>query len=49
MEEARQMGLALPLTGEVWARLNMLQAWGGANQDTASLFRLYDEVINLPQ
>ena len=39
---AHRMNLALPLTAAVWDRLNALQAQGGANDDTASLFRLFD-------
>ena len=39
---AQAMNLALPLTAAVADRLNALQARGGACDDTASLFRLYE-------
>jgi 2-hydroxy-3-oxopropionate reductase len=39
---AQRMNLALPLTGLVGDRLNSLQAQGGAGDDTASLFRLFN-------
>ena len=41
---AQGMSLGLPLTGLVWERLNALQALGGAYDDTASLFRLFERV-----
>ena len=41
LAEAHAMGLALPLAGLVWERLNALQANGGANDDTASLLPLF--------
>jgi 2-hydroxy-3-oxopropionate reductase len=41
LAEAQAMGLALPLAGLVWERLNALQANGGAHDDTASLLTLF--------
>ena len=40
---AHQMNLALPLTAAVAERLNVLQARGGAREDTASLYRLFEQ------
>ena len=40
---AQQMNLGLPLTALVWERLNALQAQGRAQEDTASLFQLFEQ------
>ena len=40
LDAAHRMNLGLPLAALVWERLNVLQASGGAHDDTASLFRL---------
>lgn len=43
LAEAQATGLALPLAGLVWERLNGLQAQGRGHDDTASLLTLYPD------
>lgn len=46
LDAAQRMNLALPLAATVWQRLNALQARGGAHDDTASLFQLFDRGVD---
>ena len=46
LDAAQRMNLALPLAATVWQRLNALQAQGGAHDDTASLFQLFERGVD---
>jgi 2-hydroxy-3-oxopropionate reductase len=46
LEAAQKMNLALPLAATVGQRLSALQARGGAHDDTASLFQLFQQGVD---
>lgn len=42
LEEARQLGVPLPVAAQTWQQLNALMALGGSLDDTASLLRVLE-------